>query len=140
MGSFSALYFRGELPAGFRPEVEGPCALRKLGDWSELQLPGVANGEATAAALSERVSGQVLCVIVQTTASVVGVAHFRAGKCERCIEFGDGSWVRVEGEPQPWEARLFSAEELEAARARRSPPAIRYPGPANGRRCSPRSG
>ena len=116
MGSWSALYFRGELPDDFRPEVEGRCAVKRLAEWTELALPGVAVGDGAAAALSQRVPGQVICVIVQTTASVVGVAHFQGGTCLRRIEFADGTWLRVEGEPQPWEARLFSAEELEAAR------------------------
>ncbi len=116
MGTWNALYFRGDVPAGFRPEVEGRCALRRLADWSELALPGVADGEPSACALSKSISGQVLWIIVQTTASVVGVAHFEAGKCQRRIDFADGSWRRVEGLPQPWEARLFSPEELDAAK------------------------
>lgn len=116
MGSWSALYFRGELPEGFRPDVEGRCSVKRLADWTELGLPGVAQGEGTAAALSQRVPGEVICVVVQTTASVVGVAHFQGGACVRRIEFADGTWLRVEGDPQPWEARLFSAEELEAAK------------------------
>jgi len=116
MGSWSALYFRGEVPADFRPNVEGPCAVYRIGEWTELVLPGVANGEASAAALSRRISGEVLEIIVQTTASVVGVAHFENGACQRRIEFADGSWRRVEGQPKPWEKRLFSQEELEAAK------------------------
>ncbi|HVY28351.1 MAG TPA: hypothetical protein VHB79_17470 [Polyangiaceae bacterium] len=116
MGSWSALYFRGELPADFRPEVEGPCLVYRVGQWTELVLPGVADGAASAAALSRRISGQVIEIIVQTTASVVGVAHFENGACQRRIEFADGSWCRVEGEPKPWEDRLFSREELEAAK------------------------
>lgn len=116
MGSWSALYFRGELPEGFGPDVEGPCSVRRLAEWTELALPGVAQGDRTAAALSQRVPGEVICVVVQTTASVVGVAHFQGGACVRRIEFADGTWLRVEGEPRPWEARLFSAEELSAAR------------------------
>lgn len=121
MGSWSALYFRGELPEGFQPEVEGSCAVKRLVEWTELALPGVADGEGSAAELSRRVPGLVIWVIVQTTASVVGVAHFQGGTCLRRIEFADGSWLRVEGEPQPWEARLFSAEELEEAKAASDP-------------------
>jgi len=116
MASWSALYFRGEIPTGFRPEVEGQCAVYGVGAWTELVLPGVADGTASAVALSKRVSGEVIEVIVQTTASVVGVAHFENGACQRRIEFGDGSWHRVEGAPKAWEARLFSREELEAAK------------------------
>lgn len=116
MGSWSALYFRGELPEDFRPDVEGRCAVKRLAEWTELALPGVAEGDGAATALSQRVPGQVICVVVQTTASVVGVAHFEGGTCVRRIEFADGTWLRVEGEPQPWEARLFSVEELQAAK------------------------
>lgn len=90
--------------------------MRRVADWTEFALPGVADGHASALALSKRVSGQVIWAIVQTTASVVGIAHYKDGRCQRCIEFADGSWRRVEGEPQPWEALLFSAEELEAAK------------------------
>jgi hypothetical protein len=116
MGTWNALYFRGDVPTGFRPEVEGSCALQRLAEWSELALPGVADGESSACLLSKSVSGPVIWVIVQTTASVVAVAHFEAGECRRRVEFADGSWRRVEGTPQPWEMRLFSPEELEAAK------------------------
>jgi len=88
------------------------------GVWNQLSLPGVDDGAASASALSlsRAVRGQVVWAIVQTVASVVGIAHFEGGKQIRRIEFGDGSWYRVEGEPQPWEAALFSKTELEAAK------------------------
>jgi hypothetical protein len=116
MGSWSALYFRGEMPAGFRPEVEGPCEVRRVAEWTELLLPGVADGAASASSLSKCIQGEVIEVIIQTTASVVGVAHFYRGNCQRRITYADGSWIGVEGEPKPWEARLFSQEELDAAK------------------------
>jgi len=116
MGTHNALYFHGELPAGYRPSVEGPCALRRLGGWTQLSLPGVDDGAASALLLSRAAPGQVIWAIVQTTASAVGIAHFEQGRQLRRIEFGNGSWYRVEGEPQPWEAALFSETELEAAK------------------------
>lgn len=90
--------------------------MRRLGKWTELELPGVADGEPSACSLSKSVSGQVIAVVIQTTASVISVAHFEAGERRRSIGFADGTWVCVEGEPQPWEARIFSQEELEAAK------------------------
>jgi hypothetical protein len=116
MGTHNALYFYGELPAGYRPSVEGPCELRRVGGWTELSLPGVDDGAASALSLSLAAPGKVIWAIVQTTASAVGIAHFEGGKQLRRIEFADGSWYRVEGEPEPWEAALFSDAELEAAK------------------------
>jgi hypothetical protein len=115
MGTHNALYFHGELPVGYRPSVEGPCELRRLGVWTQLLLPGVDDGAASALSLSRAAAGQVVWAIVQTTASAIGIAHFEGGKQLRRIEFADGSWYRVEGEPQPWEAALFSDVELAAA-------------------------
>jgi hypothetical protein len=108
----NAIYFRGELPSGFAPAVEGPCALRAVGPWSALSLPGVADGDHVARALSSQVEGPVLWVLVQTTASVVVVHHAEGGHTLRHIECGDGAWRRVEGDPQPWEAWLFSESLL----------------------------
>lgn len=108
----NAIYFRGELPSGFAPAVEGPCALRAVGPWSALSLPGVADGDQVARALSSQVDGPVLWVLVQTTASVVVVHHAEGGRTLRHIECGDGAWRRVEGDPQPWEAWLFSESLL----------------------------
>jgi hypothetical protein len=115
MGTHNALYFRGDLPADYRPSVEGPCPVRQVGTWTQLSLPGVDDGEASARELSQRVAGKVIWAIVQTTASYVGVVHFGCGNVLRRIEFGDGAWLRVEGEPEPWEGWLFSPEELELA-------------------------
>lgn len=116
MSTWNAVYFRGELPAGFRPAVEGRCEARPLADWVELQLPGVEDGEPTALALSRLLSGPVVWGLVQTTASVVGIVHCEQGRVRRGLEFADGSWRRVEGQPQAWESFFFSDEELEAAR------------------------
>ncbi|NMO13277.1 hypothetical protein HPC49_02795 [Pyxidicoccus fallax] len=116
MSTWNAIYFRGELPPGLRPEVEGTCTVRRVSGWMELALPGVVDGEAATVALSRQVSGQVVWVLVQTTASTVSVMHCENGQVQRRIEFADGVWQRVEGQPQPWEAWLFSDEELEAAK------------------------
>lgn len=108
----NAVYLRGELPSGFAPAVEGYCALRAVGPWSALSLPGVVDGDQVARALSSQVEGPVLWVLVQTTASVVVVHHAEGGRTLRHIERGDGAWRRVEGAPQPWEAWLFSPSLL----------------------------
>lgn len=108
----NAIYFRGEPASGFAPAVEGPCPLRAVGPWSALSLPGVADGDEVARALSSQVEGPVLWVLVQTTASVVVVHHAEGGRTLRHIECGDGAWRRVEGDPQPWEAWLFSPSLL----------------------------
>jgi hypothetical protein len=116
LSTWNAIYFRGNLPDDFRPAVEGPCTVRRVSEWLELALPGVDDGEATALALSSRLSGQVIWVVLQTAASVVEVMHCENGAILRRIEFADGSWRRVDGTPQPWEAWLFSEEELVEAR------------------------
>lgn len=117
MSTWNAIYFHGEWPAGFRPLVAGNCVGRRVAGWLELALPGVELGEPTALELSKRVEGVVIAVLVQTTASVLSVAHFEGGAVRRRIEFADGSWWSIEGEPQSWEAWLFSDAELEEARA-----------------------
>jgi hypothetical protein len=116
LSTWNAIYFRGAFPKEFLPAVEGKCQARHVLGWTELALPGVNEGEATALALSKQVSGLVIWVLVQTTASVLLVLHCESGEVRRRIEFGDGTWHRVEGQPQPWEGWLFSDEELEAAR------------------------
>jgi len=95
--------------------------VRYLGAWTELALPGVDDGESSARALSQALLGEVIWIIVQTTASVIGVTHFESGRVVRRLEFADGSWQRVEGQPQPWEAQLFSSAELDAAKEVGSP-------------------
>ena len=94
MSTWNAIYFRGSIPDGFRPSVEGTCPARRVTEWVEVALPGVEDGEATALALSSRVSGHVIWAYVQTTASCVGVMHCTKGELVRAIEFGDGSWHR----------------------------------------------
>lgn len=121
MSSWDAVYFRGAVPTGFRPCVVGVCPVRPVADWLELAVPGVDDAERTAVELSRLVSGQVIWVVLQTTASVVEVTHYESGAVVRRIAFADGEWRRVEGTPQAWEAWLFSDAEREAARANGDP-------------------
>lgn len=121
MSTWNAVYFRGSVPPDFRPLVVGACPVRRVADWLELSLAGVDDGEPTALALSRLGSGQVIWVVVQTTASVVEVTHYASGAVVRHIGFADGEWRRVEGRPQPWEAWLFSDEEREEALANGDP-------------------
>jgi hypothetical protein len=82
----------------------------------EVALPAVEDGEATALELSKQVPGEVLWVILQTTASAVAVMHCEDGVQRRFIQSSEGSWSIVEGEPRPWEAWMFSEEELHECR------------------------
>lgn len=115
MGTWNALFCRGEVPADFRPDVEGPLEVRRVGEWTELALPGGEDGLEAAQALSRAVQGEVIWGLVQTTASVVSVVHCEGGRVVRQLSRSDGTWAEVEGEPRPWEAALFSAEALERA-------------------------
>lgn len=115
MSTWNALYLHGALPDRFAPPLEGAMPVRKVGPWTQLALPGVESGEAAAQALSAVVPGEVVWIIIQTTASCLGVHHFENGQRVRVVEFADGTWTRVEGAPRAWEATLFSAERLEEA-------------------------
>ncbi|WP_426749790.1 hypothetical protein [Myxococcus sp. Y35] len=116
MATWNAIYMHGEVPTGFRPDDVGTCPIRHVSGWVELQLPGVDDGESTALALSTQVPGQVIWVLIQTSADVMSVMHCEDGQVRRCIVFEEHGWTRVEGAPEPWEAWLFSDEELEAAK------------------------
>jgi hypothetical protein len=115
MGTGNALYFRGELPKGFRPAVEGRTRVRAVAGWTELSLPGVQDGLDAAKALSLQVPGEVIWALVQTTASVVALAHCEAGRVLRHVTFSDGAWSQLDGEPRAWEQALFSPEALARA-------------------------
>src|SRR5271165_6556270 len=58
--------------------------------------------------------GEALCIAVQTVADLVVYDHFVAGARARGLTYaGEAGWVRVVGEPEPWESRaLFSAVKL----------------------------
>lgn len=116
MSTWNAVYFKGTLPSGFRPPVHGTCPVRRVSDWVEMALPAVEDGEPTALELSKQVAGEVIWVILQTTASSVAVMHCEAGVQRRFIVSSEGSWSIVEGEPRPWEAWMFSEEELQETR------------------------
>ena len=59
--------------------------------------------------------GEALSIAVQTVADLVIYDHFVAGARRRGLTYaGEAGWVRVFGEPEPWEApALFSSAKLE---------------------------
>ncbi len=58
--------------------------------------------------------GEALSIAVQTIADLVIYDHFSAGKRVRGLTYaGEAGWIRVVGEPEPWEGKaLFSAAKL----------------------------
>jgi hypothetical protein len=58
--------------------------------------------------------GEALSIAVQTVADLVVYDHFVAGARVRGLTYaGEAGWVRVVGEPEPWESRaLFSSTKL----------------------------
>jgi hypothetical protein len=58
--------------------------------------------------------GEALGIAVQTVADLVIYDHFVSGKRVRGLTYaGEAGWIRVEGEPEPWEGTtLFSAAKL----------------------------
>jgi hypothetical protein len=58
--------------------------------------------------------GEALAISVQTIADLVIYDHYVAGACVRALTYaGEAGWIRVVGEPEPWEAKaLFSAVKL----------------------------
>jgi hypothetical protein len=58
--------------------------------------------------------GEALSIAVQTVADLVVYDHFVAGARVRGLTYaGEAGWVRVVGEPEPWESRaLFSSVKL----------------------------
>jgi hypothetical protein len=115
VSTWNAIYFAGDVPTDFRPAVEGNVPVRRVGAWTELGIPGVQDCDAVALELSARVSGYVIRVLIQTTASVFDIVHCERGRVIRRIGFSDSRWVRVEGVPQPWELGLFSHQSLTEA-------------------------
>lgn len=115
MGTWNALYWRGEVPSGFRPPIEGRIELRQVEGWTELALPGVQDGLTAAQALSRAIGGEVIWTILQTTASAVGIAHCESGRVVRHLVYTDGAWSQLDGEPRGWEQGLFSERALERA-------------------------
>jgi len=71
--------------------------------WHELELPGSIDAEAMTVALSRQVTGQVVWVLLQTTASVLAVMHCQGGAVIRHLGHGDEGWQFAEGQPQAWE-------------------------------------
>ena len=58
--------------------------------------------------------GEAVSIAVQTVADLVIYDHFVAGARVRGLTFaGEAGWIRVAGEPEPWESRaLFSSTRL----------------------------
>lgn len=58
--------------------------------------------------------GEAIAIAVQTVADLVIYDHFVAGARVRGLTYaGEAGWIRVLGEPEPWENRaLFSATRL----------------------------
>jgi hypothetical protein len=58
--------------------------------------------------------GEAIALAVQTIADLVIYDHYVAGKRVRGLTYaGEAGWIRVQGEPEPWEAKaLFSAAKL----------------------------
>jgi hypothetical protein len=63
-----------------------------------------------------RAVGEVVAFYEVEEGSTMGIyAAWRDGTLVRDLEWAEDQWVKVEGEPQPWEASLFGAESLERA-------------------------
>ena len=58
--------------------------------------------------------GEALSVSVQTVADLVIYDRYVGGACVRGLTYaGEAGWIRVVGEPEPWEGKtLFSAAKL----------------------------
>jgi hypothetical protein len=58
--------------------------------------------------------GEAIGMAIQTVADLVVYDHFVAGERARGLTYaGEAGWVRVVGEPEPWESRaLFSETKL----------------------------
>jgi len=58
--------------------------------------------------------GEAIAISVQTVADLVIYDHYAAGTCARGLTYaGEAGWIRVVGQPEPWEAQaLFSAVKL----------------------------
>jgi hypothetical protein len=58
--------------------------------------------------------GEAISLAVQSVADLVVYDHFVAGARTRGLTYaGEAGWIRVAGEPEPWEARaFFSATRL----------------------------
>jgi len=119
--TWDAVYVRGTLPPGYRPDVAGACWVRRVGAWTELELPRAQSGSTTAHELSTYVDSPVIWVTYSANFHVLAVEHVERGKSQRIVVYVRGTWQRVHGSPQLWERSLFSEERLQAARAAVNP-------------------
>ena len=75
--------------------------------------------EMKLADLSSKFATDVIWVTCQTTAESFIFHHWRTGKQLRALWYGcacEGTWERVEGEAEPWEAEEFwSQDALESS-------------------------
>ena len=76
-------------------------------------IPAPSFQPSDLAALSKEF-GEAIAIAVQTVADLVIYDHFIAGSRVRGLTFaGEAGWIRVAGEPEPWESRaLFSSTHL----------------------------
>jgi hypothetical protein len=79
-----------------------------------LWLVPAPNFEPDDLAALSRDFGEALAIAVQTIADLVIYDHFVSGKRVRGLTYaGEAGWIRVEGDPEPWESKtLFSAAKL----------------------------
>jgi hypothetical protein len=55
--------------------------------------------------------GEAIGIAIQAVADLVVYDHFVAGQLTRGLTYaGEAGWVRVAGEPEPWESRAFFSE------------------------------
>lgn len=110
--TWSAVYLRGEVPSDFPLPFEGHLEVRALGPWTELGRHAVNDPVPLALALSGRVSGEVVAVQAQSTATVISVVHCDGGREVRRLDFADGAWRAVAGAVRPWEGAMYRPERL----------------------------
>jgi hypothetical protein len=55
--------------------------------------------------------GEAIGIAIQAVADLIVYDHFVAGQLTRGLTYaGEAGWVRVVGEPEPWESRAFFSE------------------------------
>lgn len=84
----------------------------EMPDWAE----GPDLSEAPELQALSKITGDVVAFYAVDEGSQLGVyGHWRDGSLVRSLVFADDQWCEVGGEPQAWEAPLFSAQALEQA-------------------------
>lgn len=114
MGTLNAIYVRATGQRAIALREEYPTAYTEPG----LEFYAVEQSqtawtppEAELAALSARVSADVLWLTFQSVSDSFQFLHWNSGKHVRALVYGcfveQGLWERVEGEPEPWERGAF---------------------------------